>query len=90
MIRTSSEPTTTPTLQKPASNSLTIGLMPRWTWIVVAAAAAVLSAATTVVLSDQFNVVGWVVLAGALYIVGMHLTTMTLETRRRATDMLWK
>src|SRR5699024_3896276 len=76
--------------QNTGSNSLTVVLMPRWTWIVVAGAALVVGAAITVVLSEQFALVGWVVLSGLLYIVGMYLTTLVLETRRRATDMLWK
>ncbi|GAA4827414.1 phosphate ABC transporter permease PstA [Garicola koreensis] len=90
MSQSTTNLTAGPPAQKTGSNSLTAGLMPGWTWIVVAGAALVLGAAITVVLSDQFAVVGWVVLSGLLYIVGMYLITLVLETRRRATDMLWK
>jgi len=90
MSQSTTNLTAGPSAQNTGSNSLTVVLMPRWTWIVVAGAALVVGAAITVVLSEQFALVGWVVLSGLLYIVGMYLTTLVLETRRRATDMLWK
>jgi len=71
-------------------SSLTAGQKPSWTWIAVLIGALVLAAAVTFVLSGGFNWTGFVVLTAVLYVIGMYVTTLVVENRRRATDGLWK
>lgn len=78
--------------RKKAKNSLKAGMMPGWVWMVVAAAALILGAGLTAILggAEDFNVAGWLVLSAIIYLVGMYVTTRILETKRRATDQLWR
>jgi phosphate transport system permease protein len=72
-------------------NSLTAGQMPRWTWIAVAAGALVLAAALTSLLGGgTFSWTGWLIFSAIFYVLGMYVTTYVIETKRRATDGIWR
>ncbi|MGM7666872.1 phosphate ABC transporter permease PstA [Microbacterium sp. A93] len=72
-------------------NSLTAGQMPRWTWIAVLVGALVLAAGLTALLGGgAFSWTGWLIFAAILYVVGMYVTTYVIETKRRATDGIWR
>ncbi|MGO1183550.1 MAG: phosphate ABC transporter permease PstA [Micrococcaceae bacterium] len=78
--------------RKKTKNSLKAGMMPSWVWMAVAAAALVLGAGLTAMLggAEDFNVAGWLVLSALIFLAGMYVTTRILETKRRATDQLWR
>lgn len=81
------------TFQEPkrnTKNALTAGQKPSWTWMAVAAGAAVVGAALTALLFDSFSIVAWVLLSGALYVIGMYVATFAIENSRNATDGFWK
>lgn len=88
MSTVSTSPRATEDSVTPRRHSLTEGQKPRWTWMAVAAAAAVVAAGLTVLLSGAFNVVGFVIIAAILYIVGLYVATRVMENRRRAADGL--
>jgi phosphate transport system permease protein len=72
-------------------NSLTAGQMPRGTWIAVLAGALVVAAGITALLGGgTFSWVGWLIIAAILYVLGMFVTTLVVENRRRATDGFWR
>ena len=72
-------------------NSLTAGQMPRWTWIAILVGALILAAGITALLGGgSFSWTGWLIFAAILYMVGMYVTTYVIETKRRATDGIWR
>ncbi len=72
-------------------SSLTSGQKPAWTWMAVLAGALAVAAGLTFLLTGGgFSVGGFAVLLGILYVVGMYIADHFLETRRRATDNLWR
>lgn len=88
MMSTTSEATA----RRKPKNSLKAGMMPNWVWIVVAIGAIILGAGLTAMLgsAESFSIAGWAILSAVIFLVGMYVTTLILENRRRATDSLWR
>ncbi|HLS34270.1 MAG TPA: phosphate ABC transporter permease PstA [Brevibacterium sp.] len=72
-------------------NAFTAGQKPRWVWAVVLVVAMAVAAGITLLLTGGgFSVTGWIIVTGAVYVIGMYITTRVMENRRRATDGLWR
>lgn len=70
---------------------LTSGQKPGWVWMAVLAGALALAAVLVLVLTGGgFSLGGFAVLTGIFYVVGMYLADRAMETKRRATDNLWR
>ncbi len=73
------------------SPSLRSGRKPTWAWMAVLAGALALAAVLVFVLTGGgFAIGGFAVLVGLFYVIGMYVVDHMLETRRRATDNLWR
>jgi len=70
--------------------SLTANRKPSWTWMAAAAGSAILSLILTFLLFDSFSVVGFLLIAGAAYIISMYVTSRVLENRLKARDEMWR
>lgn len=71
-------------------DSLTANRKPSWTWMAAAAGSIVIAAIVTALLFESFSIVGFVLIAGLLYIVSMYVTSRVLENRLKAADEFWR
>jgi phosphate transport system permease protein len=70
--------------REPRANTLKAGQLPRFAELYALGGALAVSAAFLALIG--FNVVGWLVLAAVVYLVGLGIVSAVVENRRRATD----
>ena len=71
-------------------DSLTANRKPSWSWMAAAAGSIVVSAIATVLLFESFSIVGFVLIAGLLYVASMYVISRVLENRLKAVDEFWR
>lgn len=80
----------TPKTNKSRLDSLTANRKPSWTWMVAAAGSVVVSAIVTMLLFESFSIIGFVLIAGLLYIASMYVVSRIMEDRLKAMDEFWR
>jgi phosphate transport system permease protein len=68
----------------PIENSLTSGQLPRFIELYALAGSLVVSAIVLALIG--FNIVGWLVVAALIYLIGLGILSAVVENRRKATD----
>lgn len=78
------------TVQENRVNKLTAGQKPAWTWVPVAIGAMILGAAWTALMYENWHNSAFAIASAIIFIIGMYITTLVIENRRKATDEFWK
>ena len=82
--------TLTPKRSVAPEDSLTAGQLPSWTTWAVGAASLAVGFLATFLLTGEFGIGLGVALSGVVFLIAMHIASMTVEGGRRATDRLAK